>query len=233
VVKNDDLDEILYKYMPMVDEELINELQEQADKSYKFSIDFENKMEWLICENKHRNKRQDFWKYFRYIAAIIVVALVFCTPFNWIVRAYSGTIIEKVKMVLEDSFIYTYFVEGYKEEIVIRKPAYIPEGYNCIDTSLSDTRCYEVYTNEQGNQIVYQQMLIQDEMQVVLDLEYDTEKVVDLRGNKLTLYCYDDGYINAYYSIDNYIFTVTADNLSEEEIIKILDMILEEMLDMH
>jgi DNA-binding ferritin-like protein (Dps family) len=70
-------------------------------------------------------------------------------------------------------------------------------------------------------------------MQVVLDLEYDTEKVVDLRGNKLTLYCYDDGYINAYYSIDNYIFTVTADNLSEEEIIKILDMILEEMLDMH
>lgn len=43
MVKNDDLDEILYKYMPMVDEELINELQEQADKSYKFSIDFENK----------------------------------------------------------------------------------------------------------------------------------------------------------------------------------------------
>jgi hypothetical protein len=231
MVKKDDLDELLYKYMPIVDEKLISELQEQAGEEYKFSIDFENKMERLVCENKYRNKGQWLWKYFGYIAAIIVVALGLCIPFNRTVCAYSTTIIEKIKTVLEDSFIYTYFVEGNKEEVVLRKPAYIPEGYNCIDASQSDTRCYAVYINGQGNQIIYQQMVIQDEMQIALDSEYDLEKVVNLRGNDLELYYYDGGFINAYYSTSSYIFTVTADNLDEEEILKILDTTLEEILE--
>lgn len=45
MVNKNNLDELLYKYMPIVDEVLIEELESQVDEDYVFSEKFEKRME--------------------------------------------------------------------------------------------------------------------------------------------------------------------------------------------
>lgn len=225
MVKKDDLDELLYKYMPIADEELIRELEQQIDEEFEFSMDFEKRMEKLIRKNKFRSKISAFGKLFRYTAAILVVTWGLCVPFSQTVRAYSGMLIERIKTVLEDSFIYTYFVEdmGNGVEITLGGPAYVPEGYTCINSVEHDFIYFAVYENSLGEQIIYQQAIITDDMQVRLDSEYDSEKTTRLYEKELTIYFYEDGFKNLYYVFDKYEFIITADNVEEQELYRIVE----------
>lgn len=223
--KKDDLDELLYKYMPIVDEELISELEMQVDGEFVFSEEFEKKMSKVIRWNKFYSRLERLKKSTKYIAASLILALGLCMTFSQTARAYSGMLFERIKTIWEDSFIYTYFVEDSvcEEEVEMREPSYIPKDYSCMNSVSNEIMWYAIYEDAQGNQITYQQMLVTNEEKTVMDLEYISEKTIDLNGNVLTLYFYEDGYIHAYYTWDKYIWEITADDIQEEEIYKIIE----------
>ncbi len=227
--KRDEIDQLLYKYMPIADEELIRELEQQIDEKFEFSTDFERRMENMIRKNRFRSKISTIGKFIRYAVAILIVSWGLCMAFSETVRSYSILIIKKIVTVFEDSFIHTYSVEGSKTEIILKEPAYVPEGYRCIDASQSDSSYCAVYMNDQGNQIIYQQMVIRDEMLIGLDSEYDYVKTVNFRGSELTLYLYKDGFINAYYSLDGYIFIISSETLNENDVFKMLNATIDEI----
>lgn len=221
--KKDDLDELLYKYMPIVDEELISELEMQVDGEFTFSEEFERKMEGFIHRNKFYSQIRKLRKYIGYTAAALVVALGLCLPFSQTVRAYSGMIIERVMMALEDSFVYKYFVNNDVDDVVLREPCYIPEGFEKVNDIKNDTMYYALYEDEQGNQITYQQMLVSDEMEMAMDSEFVSEKTRSFKGYEITFYFYEDGSMHAYCLLDSYIFEITAEGTTEDDIYRMIE----------
>ena len=56
-----------------------------------------------------------------------------------------------------------------------------------------------------------------------MDLEYSEEKEVEVKGLPLLIYRYEDGFVGAYYEYQESVFILSADKISDDEIIKIIE----------
>ena len=69
-----------------------------------------------------------------------------------------------------------------------------------------------------------EQMLISanNALTLVLDNEYDAEEEHVIGGHIATVYTYVDGYVMAYYEADNYVYVITADHMTAEEMFQLI-----------
>ena len=102
--------------------------------------------------------------------------------------------------------------------------ACIPEGYTETDRRDSPLFCEIFYENNAGEQLIWEQMLISanNALTLVLDNEYDTEEEHVIGGHIATVYTYVDGYAMAYYEADNYVYVITADHMTAEEMFQLI-----------
>lgn len=84
--------------------------------------------------------------------------------------------------------------------------------------------CEIFYENNAGEQLIWEQMLISanNALTLVLDNEYDTEEEHVIGGHIATVYTYVDGYAMAYYEADNYVYVITADHMTAEEMFQLI-----------
>ena len=215
-------DELLYKYVPIVDEMLVKEIEENTDYEYEFSDIFEIKMKKLIFEEKHQKLSKIIKSPLRMIASIVIVVFLSLFTVTMSVEAYRIEFFAKVKTIFEDSFVYKYYVEEDSEGIIY-EPQYIVEGYELIRHDENDiSSIYEYYNYKTDQQYNLTQELVTDSKNVVFDLEYDSLEKIEIGEFNIDIYRYEDGYIRAYLESGQSVFIVEADNLSEEEIKKII-----------
>lgn len=215
-------DELLYKYVPIVDEMLVKEIEENTDYEYEFSDIFEIKMKKLIFEEKHQKLSRIIKSPLRMIASIVIVVFLSLFTVTMSVEAYRIEFFAKVKTIFEDSFVYKYYVEEDSEGIIY-EPQYIVEGYELIRHDENDiSSIYEYYNYKTDQQYNLTQELVTDGKNVVFDLEYDSLEKIEIGEFNIDIYRYEDGYIRAYLEFGQSVFIVEADNLSEEEIKKII-----------
>ena len=215
-------DELLYKYVPIVDEMLVKEIEENTDYEYEFSDIFEIKMKKLIFEEKHQKLSKIIKSPLRMIASIVIVVFLSLFTVTMSVEAYRIEFFAKVKTIFEDSFVYKYYVEEDSEGIIY-EPQYIVEGYELIRYDENDiSSIYEYYNYKTDQQYNLTQELVTDGKNVVFDLEYDSLEKIEIGEFNIDIYRYEDGYIRAYLEFGQSVFIVEADNLSEEEIKKII-----------
>lgn len=213
----------LYKYMPVVDEAIINEIEKNIDRNYTFSEEFNKKVEKTI----RKEKFIPFWNLFSKIGkcAAIFALIIFSSLFivTMSVKAYRIQFFEAVKTIWEDSFFYTYFTEENETDFQKMKITYLPDEYYLMEEISNDNTSMSSYSNKSGEQITIDQHLVSDNRRITLDLEYSTEKEVDIKGIPLFIYRYEDGFASAYYEYRNSAFVLSADNLSDDEILKIME----------
>ena len=215
-------DELLYKYVPIVDEMLVKEIEENTDYEYEFSDIFEIKMKKLIFEEKHQKLSKIIKSPLRMIASIVIVVFLSLFTVTMSVEAYRIEFFAKVKTIFEDSFVYKYYAEEDSEGIIY-EPQYIVEGYELIRHDENDiSSIYEYYNYKTNQQYNLTQELVTDGKNVVFDLEYDSLEKIEIGEFNIDIYRYEDGYIRAYLEFGQSVFIVEADNLSEEEIKKII-----------
>lgn len=215
-------DELLYKYVPIVDEMLVKEIEENTDYEYEFSDIFEIKMKKLIFEEKHQKLSRIIKSPLRMIASIVIVVFLSLFTVTMSVEAYRIEFFAKVKTIFEDSFVYKYYAEEDPEGIIY-EPQYIVEGYELIRHDENDiSSIYEYYNYKTNQQYNLTQELVTDGKNVVFDLEYDSLEKIEIGEFNIDIYRYEDGYIRAYLEFGQSVFIVEADNLSEEEIKKII-----------
>ena len=215
-------DELLYKYVPIVDEMLVKEIEENTDYEYEFSDIFEIKMKKLIFEEKHQKLSKIIKSPLIMIASIVIVVFLSLFTVTMSVEAYRIEFFAKVKTIFEDSFVYKYYAEEDSEGIIY-EPQYIVEGYELIRYDENDiSSIYEYYNYKTDQQYNLTQELVTDGKNVVFDLEYDSLEKIEIGEFNIDIYRYEDGYIRAYLEFGQSVFIVEADNLSEEEIKKII-----------
>lgn len=214
-------DELLYKYMPVVDAEIIRELERQIDTDYKFSRKFKRKMRHLIREEAYPwlgNVEKMVKKVAVFFVGVISSVLIFTMS----VEACREKFFEIVKTFFEDSVLYSYFLSEEIEIFQNSEPSYIPEGYSEVNRIENDIGLIIIFENNGGEQIIWEQKLIGNGSNIVLDTEYDTQEIREINGSSAVVYLYSDGYAMAYYEHEGYVYLITADNLDSENLFKLI-----------
>ena len=103
-------DEWLYKYMPVVDEAIIRELEDNTDYGYQFTDKFERRMRKLIRREAHP------WIGILYgllkkAAVLFVCAASALFVITMSVEAYRVRFVKTVKSVMEDRILYLFFAD--------------------------------------------------------------------------------------------------------------------------
>lgn len=71
----------------------------------------------------------------------------------------------------------------------------------------------------------WNQIFVQDKMDIILDAKYDQQLVKEINGCSLLINLYADGSVRAYYEYGDSVFLMSADALTIEEICAVLDSI--------
>ena len=220
-------DEWLYKYMPIVDEAIIRELEKETDYDYQFSSRFERRMKKLIKRESH------LWTGVFYrlskraaILFICVISSIFVITMS--VQAYRTRFFETVKSIWEDSILYSYFVDKNQGNIQCNEPRFVPEGYQETERIDLEHWFSVTYINKDGKIITWDQMLVQDGGELTADIEYGQQVIKEVNGKNVVISLYLNGFVNAYCEHGEYVYVLTADNLSIDEVCMIFDSIRDE-----
>ncbi len=217
-------DEWLYKYMPIVDEAIIQELEKGTDYEYEFSDKFKRRMKKQI-RREARPWIGIFVRQSKKAALFTVCAISLLFLLSMSVQAYRIKFFETVKTIWEDSILYSYFTDIEIEDFHINEPQYIPQGYKEIERIVTDHQLSVMYENSLGEMITWDQVMVTDGGSLVVDSEYDSQIVKEINGKAAIISLYSDGYVGVYYENDEYAYLLTADNLSIEEICCIIESI--------
>ena len=176
-----------------------------------------------------RERRLRFWyglsRRTRRVAAVAVVMIAALFVSTVSVQAYRMHLFDTVRTAWEDSTLYTYLVGGGRdsetkfEEIM---PQTVPHGYEMAEEVKGELRYSLLYENDKKEIIDWNQEKVTDTLSLVMDTEYDWEKIVKKNGRDVTIHGYSDGYKAAYYEYGNYIFTIYADNVEVSDILAML-----------
>ncbi|MBQ7942603.1 MAG: hypothetical protein IJ326_00910 [Lachnospiraceae bacterium] len=116
-------DQWLYKYMPVVDEAIIQELEDNIEE-YEFSDRFERKMKKLMWQEAH-SWIGSFVKYAKRVAILFgcIIGSMFVITMS--VEAYRVKFFETLETLLSDMIEYIYYDEEEEVEFKILEPTYI------------------------------------------------------------------------------------------------------------
>ncbi len=217
-------DQWLYKYMPVVDEAIIQELENNIEEC-EFSDRFERKMRKLMWQEAH-SWIGTFVKYAKRVAIIFGCIISSMLVVTMSVEAYRIKFFETLETIYRKAIVYTYTDEDEEAEFRILEPTYIPEGYHEYQEEiiLGHSINY-IYENEDKEWITWRQLMAHEGLTVGVDLEYDKEEKVEINGAIASVRTYDYGRCYIYYEYENYVILLSADNLSTEEAVKILESI--------
>lgn len=218
-------DELLSKVLYKVSEEMVLDFEKKTDENYQFSKDFENNMRKLI--KKDKLKKSGYTRKLSYMqiaaaAAIIFLILFIANPMQ--VRAGLGVLFEKKEVIFSDEDIISIYEHESGLYIDTKyEPGYIPEGYEEVDRNISDVFVSVKYENEQGEEIRWKQSMIADGSVIGQDKKYDELIEKEYKDGNISIYIYKNGFKGMYYEIGSSIFAIFADNLSVDEMYKIID----------
>ena len=215
-------DQWLYKYMPVVYEAIIQELEDNIEE-YEFSDRFERKMKKLMWQEAH-SWIGSFVKYAKRVAILFgcIIGSMFVITMS--VEAYRVKFFETLETLLSDMIEYRYYDEEEEVEFKILEPTYIPEGYHIYQEEIiSEYSINYIYENTDKEWITWRQLQANSGLTVGVDLEYDKEEKIEINGTIASVRTYDYGRCYIYYEYENYVILLSADNLSKEEALKILE----------
>lgn len=217
-------DEWLYKYMPIVDEAIIRELEDNTDYEYQFTDKFERRMKKLIRREAHPWMGV-FYGLLKKTALLItcVASALFVVTMS--VEAYRIKFFETIMSVLEDRIVYSYSTDKEQGTIQCKEPGYVPEGYQETERIMSEHWLSVTYTDEDGKMIIWDQFLAQDGSELIADTEYDRQIIREINGSNavISLYLEGDGFV--YYEHGECVYVLTFDKLDIEDICFMLESI--------
>lgn len=218
-------DDWLYKYMPIVDEAIIRELEKETEYGYHFSSRFERRMKKLIKREAHPWTGV-FNRLSKRVAILFMCAISSIFVITMSVQAYRTRFFDTVKSIWEDSVLYSYFVDENQGNIQCNEPGFVPEGYQETERTVLEHWFSVTYADKDGKIITWDQMLVQDGGKLIVDIEYDQQVVKEINGKRIVISLYHDGFVQAYYEQGEYVYVLTADHLDIDEVCLIFDSIL-------
>ena len=218
----DELDKLLYKYMPKYEEQLMAELERNVDYEYEFSENYRKKMERLIRKERHIVPKRILK---RVAMGIVAFVMTFCISMYWGVvtgNAQWTKLYETIKTIWEDFFLFSYFDKSDEKVWIVYEPEYMLEGYELVLEKENEYATIFIYEKE-GLRVQLQQRSVITGSEFFVDSDFIKEEVMNHYDMEIFVYYYEDGRICTYYEYLGSIFMINAYGLDKEEMIKIYE----------
>lgn len=211
-------EEWLYRYMPVVDQALIQALEDKTDCEYRFSRKFERKMKAMIWKESHLWAKAGY-RYLKRATALFGCIIVSAFLLSMSAEGNRFKFFETIQRFLEDNSVErTFMTDEAHETLQFREPAWLPEGYRETERHVLDIQLSLIYENDSGEMITWAQSLVTNNNVIVMDTEYDFQETREVDGKYVTIYSYSDGFRYAYCEYQEAFYIVTADCLTVDEI---------------
>lgn len=194
------------------------------DFNFEFSDEFNKKMKKLIAKESRIsfNHRKRISR--ALIAAIIATIIMFTGLMS--VSASRQKIIEFIETIFP-KYTQVELSEEFAPTPETIETAYtlgyVPEGYILKEYTSSDVNVFAVWTNENGDEIVFFQNLLDSNISIDNEHEYETAEL-----NGYTSYIYgDDNLCSITWNDENYILRLNVPAKLKNELIKMAKNIKE------
>lgn len=217
-------DELLYQYMPIADEMDLDALEaEIADEEIVLSKKFERRMKRLMWKEEHKWVA-GFGKFMARVAVVMLCVLGVSLAVTMSVDAYRSKFFQTVQEIWEDSVVHTYDVGEEGQEFVPHEPSYIPEGYEEVKRIEASETLNIEYQNKDFY-LCWDQYKIKDGTWNIMDVDYNEQIIKEIENGYIVVNLYDNDVIRAYYEKDQYVYVISAESVSIEEICLIFESI--------
>ena len=214
-------DEWLYTYMPVVDEAVVRGVEASVGKEYSISKGCERKMNKLIRREKYGLLMQMRGGLKR--VAAIIVGLI--GTFSLITLGVEADRLVFFKTIVTDfgDHVVKQFEAYGDEEFVINEPQYIPEGYELSELLSDNNVAMYLYKDVDGAILSMDQFRAGEEAIYTIDTEYQYVEKVHTAVGEIEVKMYESGFKYVYHEYKSAVYTLSAENLSIEEIVKICE----------
>ena len=214
-IAEDELDVLLYKYMPRAEEKWIAVFEKKAaEERYVPSEQFREKVRSLTERANRMEKRQKMIKFLKQATAVFLIMVSVSFAACMSVEATREKIIEFIRKIHADWTEYKYDLkEGTVAEFVLIEPEYLPEGYREYDREDMGDVVHIYYQNgKQGidTEIIYEESTAEG-LTVGLDTEGAIIRTKDIDGENVEYFVNKEmGYVywtdaDTYYNIIGYV----------------------------
>lgn len=227
-IAEDELDVLLYKYMPRAEEKWIAVFEKKAaEERYVPSEQFREKVRSLTERANRMEKRQKMIKFLKQAAAVFLIMVSVSFAACMSVEATREKIIEFIRKIHADWTEYKYDLKaGTVAEFVLIEPEYLPEGYREYDREDFDdwiNVCYREKKTQERGEIEYISCLAEG-LTVGLDTEGARIKEKEIGGEKVE-YFENDGIAYVYWTDENTYYSFSG-YIKVDELLKMADSII-------
>ncbi len=214
-------DEWLYKYMPVVDKAMVRSLETAAGKACPISKGCERKMRKLMRREKYGLLMQIRGS----LKSVIAIFVGLIGVFSFVTLGVEADRLVFFKTIVTDfgDHVVKQFEAYGDEEFVINEPGYIPEGYELCELLSDNSVAMYLYKNVDGATLSMDQFRAGEEAIYTIDTEYQYVEKVHTAVGEIEVKMYESGFKYVYHEYKNSIYTLSAENLSIEEIVKICE----------
>ena len=168
-----DIEKLLYEQLPKIEEKMLDRLPGNDEIDYKFSQEFESKMNMLI-KNIEKSKKKNFYKYLKRIIIVCIVLLAGIFTITTIkTEAFPENLMRIMKKIYKEFTDYNFINPNQDKEtfsFTYKEPEYIPSAYKEVERVKENDYLFISYKDNSDNYIIYQTMPI-DRSTISLDTE--------------------------------------------------------------
>ncbi|EGT4599058.1 DUF4367 domain-containing protein [Clostridioides difficile] len=168
-----DIEKLLYEQLPKIEEKMLDRLPGNDEIDYKFSQEFESKMNVLI-KNIEKSKKKNFYKYLKRIIIVCIVLLAGIFTITTIkTEAFPENLMRIMKKIYKEFTDYNFINPNQDKEtfsFTYKEPEYIPSAYKEVERVKENDYLFISYKDNSDNYIIYQTMPI-DRSTISLDTE--------------------------------------------------------------
>ena len=215
-------DDLLKDILPKVSNELVEEWESESIEKYTFSKKFNRKTKALIWKHKNKQLIKELKVVGKIAAALLLVVGIAFFGNSMVARANLDVLFKKIEVALEDSSMYVYDENSDMHFYTLYEPTYVPEGYEEVDRLVDDNMVYIRFINNLGESIYWKQILAEVGTIAGNDEEYHGKIEKNYAGENIQIYVYEQGIKRLRYEMGNFVFGISADNISLEDIYEMI-----------
>lgn len=215
-------DDLLKEILPKVSDELVKEWESQEIEKHTFSKRFNRKMKALIWRHKNKQLLRELCTVGKVAATLVLVVGICFFGNTMVARANLDILFKKIEIALEDASMYVYDEKTDMYYYTMYEPEYVPEGYEEVYRVVDEAVVSIQYVNDRKEFIHWNQLIVDAGLVLGKDEEHDKIIEKEYAGDNVKMYIYDTGHTILYYEIGGCAFTMNVDNISIEEMYKMI-----------
>ena len=216
-------DELLYKYVPVADRELLHEVPDDVKPDFVPSDRFRKKMKRLIRKSRHPKLHYQFMRTGGRAAVIVILIFAATAALTVSVKAIKQFRIRISDRIWHQGYVEERYSVSRESGETMKQLTYVPEGYELKSDEKKENTWAQHYENQDGKRIVLMESYIDDGTAVNRDSEFQNVEYKIVRECDVMIGEKEEGEISCFWMEGDIYYTLLSEDVSKQEMVKMIE----------